>query len=595
MSQSPADWNNRGVQLAMKQQLQEALDCFNKALLLSPLYVEALNNRGLLLHSIRRYDEALADFTLALTFTRNDHELYNSLSATLHHLWRLDEALAAVDRSISIKPTHFMAHVSRANILQSLKRYDECIASYDEALRINPDCHVATANKVFTMDLMPDKGFAEHQAVRREWYERHGASIKRVTSYRNHPARNRKLTIGYISADFRDHSASYGIRPVLCNHDHSKFNVICYMNATVEDEISMEFRRYADKWVRCNLMNEDDLVKQIRHDKVDILVDLAGHTTDQRLGVFVRKPAPIQVTAWGYATGNGIPAIDYLFSDPTLIPPEVRHLYAEEIIDLPVAFCYGPRTDLPDVGPMPFDANGYITFGNYNRESKTSPEAIAVWARILREVPNSRMIFKENAFKHPGRRAPVLKAFMDNGVGPDRIIFRLKDMYREHMESFDFMDIALDPFPHNGGVSTWEPIWMGVPVVCKIGNSHPSRISAAVLTALDMPDCIAKTDDEYVEIAKRIANSPNATRTIRQTMRDRLRKSPAGNPALYTAEVEKAYRAMWHRWCQNKGTKHDATNATAGNDRTPSDHRGAKAASSAWGHDRAGDGAANRA
>lgn len=547
--------NNEGVRFSEQQQLKEALECFNRALALRPLYVEALNNRAILLQSLRLYDDALRDLQAALRLTYNDHELYSSLATTLHHLWRLDDALAAIDKSIAIKPTHVSAHLNRGNILQSLKRYDEALKSYERGYKLDPQNYQASTNKVFTMDLMPNMGFEEHQAVRREWCERHVAHIQPYKYWKNKRNPDRKLTVGYISGDFRDHSASLGIRPVLQHHDHSQCNVVCYMLATVADEVSHEFQQYADKWVRCNLMDDDELLQQIRRDKVDILVELAGHTADQRLAVFARKPAPVQVTAWGYATGTGLPAIDYLFSDPVLIPPSVRHLYAEEVIDLPCAFSYGPRADIPDVGPLPYDKNGYITFGNYNRESKTSPECLAVWARILQAVPASRMIFKDNAFLQPARRSPIQKVFAEHGIDQARIGFSGKHMYREHMRSFDWVDIALDPFPHSGGISTWEPLWMGVPVVSKIGNSHPSRVSAAVLHALGMDGWVADNDDGYVALAVLAAKAPDMLRDFRSTIRSRLNLSSAGNPALYTREVEKAYRAMWRKWCEQQGAR----------------------------------------
>jgi predicted O-linked N-acetylglucosamine transferase (SPINDLY family) len=543
------EYNNQGVAHAGRQEIIAAIDCFDHALALRPLYVDALSNRGILLESLRLHEKAFADLRLAVKLTYNDYELHNSLAKTLHQLWRLEEALFHCEKCLAIKPDHINAHIIRGNILQSLKRYDEAIRAYNEALSLDPHCASAASNIVFTSDLM-ELGFAEQQRIRREWYQSQVSRIEPILGHHNDRSYDRPLVVGYLSADFRDHSAAYGIRPILQNHNHDRFKIVCYAGMTIEDEITQEMQRYADIWRRVNKHSDEQLVQQILSDKIDILVDLAGHTADQRLAVFARRPSPIQVTGWGYATGTGCPFIDYLFSDSILIPTSVRHLYTEEIIDLPCALPYAPRPATPEVAPLPYDRNGYITFGQYNREAKISSKALELWGWILSTIPDSRIIFKESAFENPRRREPILRV-LKNYVDLNRIIFRAKDQYWEHMQSFDQIDIALDTFPHNGGVSTWEPLWMGVPVVAKMGDSHPSRISAAILTAIGLSEWIAADDDGYVKLAISAANNVAALRDFRSSIRKRLAKSHAGNPTLYIKDVEAAYRNIWRKWCND--------------------------------------------
>ena len=340
---------------------------------------------------------------------------------------------------------------------------------------------------------------------------------------------------------------------MLRRHDKTRFQVVCYSGVKVEDELTQEFRQHADKWRSVSDLTDEALAEQIRADGIDILVDLSGHTGGNRLLVFARKPAPIQVSAWGSATGTGLPAIDYLFSDPVAIPAAVRPLFAETVVDLP---CLGPfeaPAYIPSVAELPALARGVVTFGCLNRLGKVSQTALELWARILRAAPGSRLLLKDAALDNPAVQARVKDTLAGQGIGPERIELRGGSPRRDHLAAHNDVDIALDPFPHNGGMSTWESIWMGVPVVAKLGNGVASRISGAILHAVGLAGWVAGGDDEYVALAVKQASDLQALAQLRSGLRERVEATPAGNLDEYTRAAEAAYRKMWSTCVERSG------------------------------------------
>src|SRR5262249_12317788 len=252
------------------------------------------------------------------------------------------------------------------------------------------------------------------------------------------------------------------------------FEVICYSCSTIRDDITKDFQRVADRWVDAVQLSDEELAERVRADQVDILIDLSGHSGGNRLRAFARKPAPVQVTAWGHGTGTGLPTIDYLFSDPVTIPGAMRHLYAEKIYDLPCVIMSAlPPIELPR-GDPPVLTNGYITFGVFNRITKISDEALAVWARVLHGVPDARLLMKDGAYDDATLRDLMRQRFAALGIAGERIDFLGGSPREQHLAAFVTADIALDPFPQNGGVSSWEALHMGVPVIAKLGQTAPS-------------------------------------------------------------------------------------------------------------------------
>jgi predicted O-linked N-acetylglucosamine transferase (SPINDLY family) len=309
--------------------------------------------------------------------------------------------------------------------------------------------------------------------------------------------------------------------------------------------VTGSFRRVADRWRDVLQWSDDRLTDCIRADKVDILIDLSGHTNGNRLRTFARKPAPIQVTAWGDGTGTGMPTMDYLFADPVRAPAEVRHLFAEQIYDLPSALIIEPPPAELRVSEPPAISNGYLTYGVLTRASRLTNAVFDVWAKILRSDVTSRLLIKDHLLNDISIQTRLLENFATRGITSDRISLMGSTSREEHLAAYRHIDICLDPFPHGGGVSTWETLYMGVPVVTKLGNGLSSRHGGGFLSAIGMSDWIASDDDQYLDIALR--PSPEVLRTIRGELPDLIGRRCG--PAAYTRAVEVAYRTMWETYC----------------------------------------------
>ena len=543
-------WTNRANAQVELRRPDQALSSTARALAVAPKDPDALNNRGVALAKLGRFSQALDCYDAAVAIRPAHPETLTNRGSVLTRLKRRGEAVTGYEMALMICPNHVDALYNRGNVLAQLLRHEEAVASYDRALAVDPGFHLAQSNKIFSLDFIFGLDFEDHGRARRRWFEAHArryASLPEPHSNGREPSR--RLVLGYVSADFKRHSAAYTFGPILRRHDKANFELVLYSGVEDEDEMTEDFRRLADRWRPSAGWSDDEFAGQIRSDGIDILVDLSGHTEGNRLMAFARKPAPIQVTAWGHATGTGNLAIDYLFSDAVTIPRSARAQFAEEVVDLPCAITFEVPGDWPQVGESPARANGFVTLGCLNRFSKISRHVLGLWARILRSLPRSRLLLKDRALDDAALRTFALDAFAAVDISADRVDLRGGSSRRDHLEAYNEVDIALDPFPQNGGLSTWEALWMGCPAIAKLGNTVSGRASAAILSSVDLGDWVATSDDDYVALAIGKAEATEALGHLRSRLRSIIAASPAGNPDLYVRAVETAYRDMWKRWC----------------------------------------------
>lgn len=575
--------NNRGNALHELGRFGEAIESYNSALALQPAHVLAILNRGAAFKELKQTDRAIADFDLALALAPDHCGAWINRGETLCLQRRGDEALASFDKALAISPALSEAWLGRANVLMTLMtgRVSEALADcqralsikpdsvsaltllgqwhaqqgdadaalscLDQALAIKPDDEAALSNRIYTLDFSEAGGFAQHQAARSEWWRQIGSRIAAQHAPQHDNDRNptRRLVVGYVSGEFMRRSAAFTFRPVLEKHDRAQFEVVCYSGSVKEDAVTDSFRNLADRWRSIWQWSDDRLIDCIRADKIDILVDLSGHGDGNRLRAFARKPAPVQVTAWGHCTGTGQPTIDYLFSDPVLIPADVRHLFAEQIYDLPCAIMLEPPPIEFRCCEPPVTSNGYVTYGVFNRISKISNTAVGVWAQILRSDPTARLLIKNQLVDDIAIQRMLLEKFASHGIAPDQIRLLGSTSREQHLAAYRQVDICLDPFPQGGGVSTWEALYMGVPVVTMLGDAIPRRLGAAIMSAIGMTDWVAMNHERYIEIALRsTAESLRRVRTELPGLIDRH-----CSPAAYTKAVEDAYRTMWRKRC----------------------------------------------
>lgn len=542
---------NRGNVLQDLRHFEAALACYDEALALRPAHVDALNNRGTVLKHLRRLDEALACYGQALSLAPRHVAALNNRGFVLRDLRRFDESTADYHAALSLQPDYMAALKNLGDALVDQRRPEDALTSYDRALAVDSSDIVAYSNKIIAADFVAGFDFAKQQRLRRGWAKLHADRFAgAIAPHANDRNPSRRIRLGYVSADFMRHSAAYIFGPVLRRHDHAAFEVVCYSGVVVEDEMTQTFRQTADLWRSVGHLSDEALAAQIRADGIDILVDLSGHSAGHRLLAFARKPAPIQVAAWGQASGTGLTAMDYLFSDAVTIPAPVRPLFAETVVDLPCVISFEMPVDAPAIGESPSGSRGFVTFGCLNRFSKVSPAVLGLWARILNAVPRSRLLLKDTAFEDESMRRMARTTLAASGIDDDRLELRGRSSHKDHLATYNDIDIAFDPFPHNGGASTWEALRMGCPVVARLGDHAAGRQSAAILSSVGLGDWVAESNEAYLDLAALKAADIAGLTALRHRIPTLLAASPAGDLDIYTRHAETAYRRMWEKWCR---------------------------------------------
>jgi predicted O-linked N-acetylglucosamine transferase (SPINDLY family) len=573
---------NRGVAEMMLKRYDAAAMSAERALALQPRHFEAMVGKGLAHLELRHFEVAETAFNAALTIKPDMAELLAHRGRLHLLLGRRAQAEADFDAAVALEPSLELAWRGKAQVsmltgsvaqaivackkvleqnptsevgltllgacLGRLGDIAAAIQHFDRALEIKPDYDEAITKKIFYQDFLPDADFAAQQATRRYWWNAVGSKFPRRRLAARPLDPLKRIVIGYVSSDFRTHSAAFAFLPVLRSHDKANFQINCYSCSPSRDSLSDVFQSLADVWVDAVSLSDDELADRIQADGVDILVDLSGYTAGHRLNVFARKPAPIQVTAWGSGTGTGLQTMDNFFADPVTIPQNVRHMFAERVYDLPCVITMDPISDVQPSAP-PMLRNGFVTFGVFNRIDKISDDVLAVWSKLLRSVAGSKIAVKHLALDEAFLRDGLVGRFKAQGVPQDRVICIGATGRLDHLRAFQNIDISLDPFPQNGGISTWESLYMGVPVIAKLGRGASSRAGGAILKAIGLDDWVADDDDGYVAIAERYASMPSHLEKLRADLPARIANSPAGDVRVYTHEVEAGYRRFWRDYC----------------------------------------------
>jgi predicted O-linked N-acetylglucosamine transferase (SPINDLY family) len=579
---------NRGMAELMLKRYEKAAQCFDRTLSFQPRHLEAIVGKGLVSIELRHFDEAYELLTIALAASPNMPEILAHRGRLHLHFGRFDEAQTDFDAALALSPDLELAWRGRAQlgtlrnntaqaifacnkVLEKNPRSEiaitllgACFASqgevvsaidhFDRALEIKPDYEDAITKKIFTLDFLPEAGFEIQQAARKYWWDAIGSALPRQALVARPLDPQKRIVVGYVSSDFRSHSAAFAFLPVLKNHDRSNFQINCYSCSPIRDAVTTKFQSLVDVWVDALRLSDDELANRICADGVDILVDLSGHSAGNRLAVFARKPAPIQVTAWGHAAGTGVPTIDYFFADPVTVPEAARRFFVEKIYDLPCLITMDPILHLYP-SALPMIQNGYVTFGVFNRVDKISEGALALWVRLLRSIAGSKIVVKHGALDDLLLRDGLIARFAAHGISEERVVCLGSTIRDQHLRAFESIDIALDPFPQNGGISSWEALYMGVPIVAKMGNGASSRITAAILKALGLDDWVADDDESYFSIAQKFAAMPSYLERLRAELPARIASSPSGNVEVYTRAVEEGYRRFWTEYCSSEAAR----------------------------------------
>ncbi|EIC20522.1 O-linked N-acetylglucosamine transferase, SPINDLY family protein [Thiorhodovibrio frisius] len=574
---------NRGRALMQCGRERDAVSAFDAALACREDYAKAYHCRGLCLDALKRPEDALAAFDAALSVQGNLAESHFFRGTTLLQLGRLHEAVDAFETALKLAPDFAEAHFhrgsalqslgrkslgpftkalaaydaalavradyaealhNRATTLQDLERLDEAIAGYTHAISVNPNYLATHSNRLLALHYRENSARGPILSAARQFGERFGHHSPRNARAKPHPKR-RPLCIGYVSGDFRRHPVGHFLEPLLPNHDRKEVRVICFPTSTVYDSVSAELQSHADGWHSLVGLDDETAADCIRAQSIDILLDLSGHTADNRLSMFALKPAPVQASWLGYVGTTGLSAMDYVLADRFVAPEQDKDLFIEQLWRLPHSYmCIRPPE--PAVPIRKRNANPReLTFGSFNNTIKLSPATIALWSHILRETPNTRLLLRYASLRHAEIRRQLLERFAAHGISAERLTLEGKASRTEMLETYNRVDIALDPTPYGGGITTAEALWMGVPVITLHGGAWPGRHSASILNTIGCPGLVAKNEEEYVALAISLATAPQRRRQYHETLRSTVEQSPLCDGLTFARDVETAFRGMW--------------------------------------------------
>lgn len=543
------------VALLRADRLEEAQAAAETAIAIAPNDAEAHNVLGTVLQALRRDDAALAAFERAAALAPGFTEARCNLGLALQERHRYAEAEMQYRAALDIRPNDATAHAGLARTYRSQGRVEEALPLYRRAVELAPAHARHRANLLFNLLGSPDTDGRRLCAEHRAWAARfadplaaHGATCDAL------PDPDRPLRIGYVSPDFRDHPVGRLLLPVLQSHDSAAVEAFCYAEGRRSDAVTAALRGAAYGWRDISGLDDEAVALVIAADRIDIAVDLAGHSARNRLLALARRPVPVQATWLGYPSTTGMQAIDWLIADPVHAPEGSDDEFAERVMRLPHdLLCFVPPADAPAIAPPPVSTVGYITFGSFNNPGKLSSTTLALWSRVLAAVPDSRLLLRYHVLEDDAARGHLRARFAAAGVDPARISFGGKVAYADVLETYNQVDIALDTTPYSGTMTTLEALWMGVPVVALAGDRMAARQSAAHLSAAGLGDLVAKNAEGYVSLAAALAADPARLAAMRGAMRKTLAASPLCDAAGFTRALEQAFRAMWRDWCARQG------------------------------------------
>ncbi len=539
--------NNLGNALKQQGKLAEATACFHQALRFNPQLADAHNNLGVTFRDQNQFDEAAACYRQALRINPQLADVHYNLGSVLDKQHHLTAALACYRQALLLDPNHAEAHNNLGMICKDEGRLDQALAYFQRALDLNADYVTAHSNLIYTLHYCPDRDAAAIFAECRRFNDRHAVPLKKlIQPHTNDKTPERRLRIGYVSPDLGGHPVGRFFLPLLEAHDKTNFEIFCYSALNVPDAVTERCRELSNVWRPIFGQPDEHVAELIRQDRIDILVDLTMHAANNRLLVFARKPAPVQVTYLSYCSTTGLDTIDFRLTDPAMDPHGLNDsFYSEQSVRLPNTYwCYQQVIKTPEPEPPPVLRTGQITFGCLNNFCKVSVPTLETWCRLLQAVPGARLLLHARAGDH---RERVQELLGRRGIAAERLLFLDGLPLAEYFCAYQHIDIGLDPFPYGGGTTTCDALWMGVPVVTLAGQTGVGRGGVSILSNVGMKDWIAQNPDEYVRIAADHAKDWRQLSVLRGTLRDRMRQSPLMDGPRFARDVETTYRDMWRR------------------------------------------------
>jgi protein O-GlcNAc transferase len=513
----------------------------------APGDLAAGGNRAMALVGLGRPAEAVMAYIDLAQHAPDDPAFRLNFAGLLAELGRAEEAEAMLGPAFDAGPAIAARAWTTAGVARiAQSRYRDARAAFERAAALDPADPEAGSGAIFAANFDPEIDDAAAQALRKAWAARHAEPLRASwAAHDNDPEPGRRLVVGYVSGDFREHSAAGVIEPILAAHDKTAISVVCYSTNPRDDDRTLRFKAIADLWRDVRLLDPASLAARVREDRIDILVDLSGHTANNRLLAFARKPAPVQITGWGDANGTGMSAIDYLFTDPVALPEASRAVFVERALDLPNAQFFRAPEDAPEPAR---GARDDLVLGTFNRIAKLDDAVLRLWAGPL-APPGRRLALKDMVLGEEGSRARLRDRLTRCGIDPAKVEMLKATSRAANYADYARLDVALDPFPYGGGLTTLDALWMGVPLVTLLGRTIQGRLSASILSSIGRSAWIARTPAEYVAIVERLLADPAARDAARSGLREAVRRSAVGDARAYARAVEARYREIWTEWC----------------------------------------------
>ena len=541
--------NNLGITYEAENQLASALDFYMRALQIDAGRSEVHHNLGNLHAKLGRVEQAARYYQRAIDLDPTSPGPHNGLGSVFLNQGRLTEARGCFERALALYPCYPEAVNNLGNVWKSQGYFAEALECYRRAWKFKQTCMYAYSNYLFCLNYDPSQDNQALAAKHREWGERYGRHAAVGTCYSNERDPEKALRVGLVSPDFGRHPVGYFLAPLLRESDPQRVQYYCYSNRWQEDDLTARLRTFVHCWRCVKNRSDRELAELIRSDGIDVLIDLAGHTADNRLDCFAWRPAPVCVHWAGYC--HSVPSVDFSIWDWIQVPKHEERWFVETIVRLPEArWCYEAPDYAPSVTDPPLLRRGYATFGSFNNLTKLNREVVELWSRVLQAVPCSRLLLSWRTLTDLAECERVKAAFAAHAIAPDRL--ELQPGAHSHagvLGEYANVDIALDPFPFTGCLTTCEALWMGLPVVTLPRSRPASRQTQAFLTALGRTEWVARDTDDYIRIGRALAGDPVRLATFRREQRGRMRASPLCDGSRFAGDFEAALREMWRTWC----------------------------------------------
>ena len=542
-----------GLALKNQRKLEEAAACYHRTVEYKPDHVEAWNALGMHFNDERRYHEGMDCFRRAISINPNFAGPYNNLGHALREMGRLDEAVEAFGRGLQIEPGSPVLLSHLATVLKDMGEIEAAEKLYRQSLATMPDARTGSSllyTLLFDEKISPQELWEEHK----QWNETYAKPLSiSIPQHTSDASPDRRIRIGYVSPDFRTHPVGRFLLPLMARHDHTQFEIFCYSDVRKAGGLTDSIKSCADVWRETRGMTDEQVAALVRQDRIDILIDLTMHMGDNRMLLFARNPAPVQVTYLAYPGTTGLETMDYRLSDAFLDPRSAdgglcsdARYYSERTVRLTSYWCYQPARDTPELVPPPALASGKITFGCLNNFCKISDRTLSTWCELLGRFPDSRLIIHANEGSHRQKMRGRISA---KGIEACRLEFVPSLPIASYFAQYNRIDIALDPFPYPGGTTTCDALWMGVPVVTLAGQTAISRGGASLLSIIGLKELIAENTEKYLRIASELATDRNRLAQLRSTLRQRMQTSALMDATGFARDVETAFKEMWRNWC----------------------------------------------